>query len=212
MRLGATEPRKQLLSDQVNLEDPAALLETLEAAHRQFEAAMIALEATASEGPPDASQFGVVRLRISQANLARSQIVRKICTHLLSRTSADEAEAVRELQRRDAQQFQTTSEHIRRWTPDELGRDWEGYTASSRKIRAELREIIVAEKAIFYPLLRSACVVTAKADIGVLRVDRVVSTADAHAFSRCSATVFARNSGRRRPIIKSEVDEPVSRG
>jgi hypothetical protein len=153
MNLGSTQPRGQPLSTRFNVESSGALLEALEAAHRQLETAMIALEALVSEGPPDASQFGVARLRISQANLARSQIVRKICTHLISLTSANEVEAVREFQRRDAQQFQATSEHIRRWTPDALCRDWEGYAAGSREVRAELREIVIAEKALFYPIL-----------------------------------------------------------
>jgi hypothetical protein len=149
--------RKQPLRDRSCLASPAALLAGLQGAHRQIEAAIIEVEAMMAEGQPDPALSSALRMRIGQANLARSRIAREICSHLISTISIREAEAVRGLQRQDAEQFQQTSELIRQWTPTAVQADWEGYCAASRQARDQIRAIVAAEKWLFYPLLERAC-------------------------------------------------------
>jgi hypothetical protein len=149
--------RKQPLRDRSCLASPAALLAGLQGAHRQIEAAIIEAEAMMAEGQPDPALSSALRMRIGQANLARSRIAREICSHLISTISIREAEAVRGLQRQDAEQFQQTSELIRQWTPTAVQADWEGYCAASRQARDQIRAIVAAEKWLFYPLLERAC-------------------------------------------------------
>jgi hypothetical protein len=134
--------------------DPMVLLPALKAAHRRIESCIAELETITSGGLPDAARFGAIRLRVGQANLARRQIARRICSHLIAVTSIDKVEAVRELQRRDCEQFQRTSELIGCWTPQVLQNDWRGYCNASRRVRDGLREIVVAEKKLLYPLLQ----------------------------------------------------------
>jgi hypothetical protein len=148
--------RKQPLRDRSCLASPAALLAGLQGAHRQIEAAIIEVEAMMAEGQPDPALSSALRMRIGQANLARSRIAREICSHLISTISISEAEAVRGLQRQDAEQFQQTSELIRQWTPTAVQADWEGYCAASRQARDQIRAIVAAEKWLFYPLLERA--------------------------------------------------------
>jgi hypothetical protein len=148
--------RKQPLRDRSCLASPAALLAGLQGAHRQIEAAIIEVEAMMAEGQPDPALSSALRMRIGQANLARSRIAREICSHLISTISIREAEAVRGLQRQDAEQFQQTSELIRQWTPTAVQADWEGYCAASRQARDQIRAIVAAEKWLFYPLLERA--------------------------------------------------------
>jgi hypothetical protein len=149
--------RKQPLRNRSCLASPAALLAGLQGAHRQIEAAIVEAEAMMAEGQPDPALSSALRMRISQANLARTRIAREVCSHLISTISISEADAVRSLQRRDAEQFQQTSELVREWTPKAVEVDWEGYCDASRQVRDQIRSIVAAEKWLFYPLLERAC-------------------------------------------------------
>lgn len=144
---------EQGLPDQSGVPTRQDLLVKLEITHRQIESGIADLEAVASDGPPQGTQFDAVRLQIGQAILKRRQVASEVYSTLLSAICAEDAVAVRGLQERDLEQFQRTSEVIRHWTPQMLRDDWSGYCEASRKVRDGLREILAAEKKLLFPLL-----------------------------------------------------------
>ena len=134
--------------------DAAALLAALQAAHRQIEAASTDLEDVSAAGAPDVAKFSMARLRLGQAHLARRPIAQKVYAVLVSTISADEAEAVRDLQRRDGELAQELSDHIRRWTPIAVQERWAAYCEASVLIRGRLRAVLAMERSLIFPLLK----------------------------------------------------------
>lgn len=148
-----TAPR--LPSDRLVLATPVTLLQGLEAAHREVEASLDEMDLVAGDAVPDAVRFASVRLRAGQAILAKRQITTKVCNHLIPTVAIEDAEAIRDLKYRDSERSNLISDHVRRWTPDAITNDWQGYCQASREMRGGVREMIVAEKRLLYPLLNS---------------------------------------------------------
>ncbi len=134
---------------------PPALLLTLQAAHRQIDAATEEMERIASAELPELGQFSASRMRLAQANLARRRLVDQISSHLISRLPAKEYETVRRLRRQDEDCFQKVSKYVRQWTTEAVSKDWAGYCAASRTTRSGILQIVAAEKAVLYPFLAS---------------------------------------------------------
>ena len=133
-----------------------AYLSALQSAHRQIMAAMADLESIAAEDVPDIARFNAVRLRISQANLARARVARQVCTHLVGIITTQQSDGIRALQRRDVRQLQHASALVRDWTPDAVVEDWDGYRDAANDVRDQLRMLVAAEKQLVYPLLYNA--------------------------------------------------------
>ena len=133
-----------------------AHLAALQSAHRQIMTAMADLEAIAAEDVPDIARFSAVRLRISQANLARARVARQVCTHLVGIITAQQSDGIRALQRRDVHQLQHASALVRDWNLDAVVEDWGGYRTAARDVRDQLQALVAAEKQRLYPLLYSA--------------------------------------------------------
>lgn len=146
--------RKQPLGDRFDVASSAALLAALQAAHRQIESALNGIEAVGATEIPDLAKFSAARLKIGQLNLVRRQIARKVFSHLISVTSAEQGESLRAMQRRDLELSQLLSEHIGHWTPTAIQIDWQGYCDAAKKMRNQLREMVSLERSILYPLLQ----------------------------------------------------------
>lgn len=131
-------------------------LAALEAAHRQVESALEEVKASTEEGRLDLAKFTAARLRVGQSDVARRQLVRRICSALLPATSPAEANAIRELQRCGAEHARRASELIGRWTPEAMAIDWDSFRLASYLLREQVRTALAAEKRILYPLLGSA--------------------------------------------------------
>jgi hypothetical protein len=106
-----------------------------------------------SDGSPGAASLGAMRLQIGKAILVKRQVVCQVYNELSAGHLAGKPEALRELKRRDLEQFQLTSKTIQQWTPALVQADWAGYHDASCKVREGLRQIIAAERALLYPLL-----------------------------------------------------------
>jgi hypothetical protein len=130
-----------------------ALLASLQSAHRKMEAASADLDAIIAVEAPDMSKLSAARLRLSQANLARQQVSRQVCDQLIERVAPGNTEAVRDLQRREREQIQLTSQLVRMWSPEHVERNWAGYRDASLIVREQLRAILDAERKILYPLI-----------------------------------------------------------
>jgi hypothetical protein len=147
---------KQPWTDQPGSTTALAHLAALQSAHRQIAAAMADLESIAAEDVPDIARFSAVRLRISQANLARARVARQVCTHLIGIITAQQSDGIRALQRRDVRQLQHASALVRDWNLDAVIEDWGGYRNAARDVRDQLRALVASEKQLLYPLLYSA--------------------------------------------------------
>ena len=133
-----------------------ALLAVLGGAHQKVESCISELELITSETESDEMTIGSARMRIGQANLARRRIVQEVCGHLADCVSPHEAGSLRSLQTDDITQFQLVSRHIQHWTASRVKEDWRGYCAAFRALAARVRETMLAEKQLLYPLLQHA--------------------------------------------------------
>lgn len=152
---------KQPWTDQSADTTALAHLAALQSAHRQIMIAMADLESIAAQDVPDIARFSAVRLRISQANLARARVARQVCTHLIGRITAQQYDGIRVLQQRDVRQLQHASALVRDWNLDAVVEDWGGYRNAAKDVRDQLNALIASEKQVLYPLLYSAGVSTA---------------------------------------------------
>lgn len=130
----------------------AAHLSALEASHQQVESCLSALETIMADGLSDMSQFSTVRLRLRQANLARTHIALAACGHLMTIRHAQHS--LRELERSELDVSQMISAHVQRWTTQGLQDDWDGYCHETRRVLEGVRKLIAAEKKLLCPMLR----------------------------------------------------------
>lgn len=153
MSAASSALRKHPPTTRLSIASSSGLLSALQAAHLQIDTAFAEMEGIASAEVTDLQHFSAARMRIGQANLARRRIVEKVSSHLISVVCAEVGEAVREHRRRDENYFQNVSELVRKWTPDAVLQNWNGYCTASRTIREGTLAIIAAEKGLLYPLL-----------------------------------------------------------
>lgn len=130
----------------------AGHLLAIEASHQQVESCVLLLETIIAGELSDIGQFSVARLRLRQANLARTQVALAACRHLITTTQAPKS--LRDLQRSELEVSQMISEHVQHWTMQALQNNWGGYCHATRKILESVRELIAAEKKLLCPLLR----------------------------------------------------------
>ncbi|HET7678950.1 MAG TPA: PilZ domain-containing protein [Xanthobacteraceae bacterium] len=138
--------------DAVRSSASASYLSAIEASHRQVESYVFALETIMTGELSDIGQFSAARLRLRQANLARTQVALDACRHLMTVQPAQPS--LRDLQRRELDISQMISLHVQQWTTQSLQDDWSGYCRATRKVLKGVRELIAAEKKLLCPALR----------------------------------------------------------
>lgn len=146
---------KQFMRDPRKTDLSVNFLLAVETAHSQVEPCIVAREAImADDELGDAAQFSVIRLRLAQANLTRTQVAREACTHLISIMPSEGAEPLRDLQQSEIEHFQMISGHIRHWSPQAVQDHWRAYRDATRKVLDCVRELVTIEKRLLLPLLR----------------------------------------------------------
>lgn len=130
-----------------------SFLATLEAAHRRLEACIAELEFITTEVECREIATTGARMRIGVANLDKHCAVREACAHLLPLVQTQEADAIRRLREDNGRRVQLTSDHVRRWTAQAVADDWNLYCEAFRGIRINVKDGILAEKRLLYPLL-----------------------------------------------------------
>lgn len=130
----------------------AAHLSALEASHQQVESCVVALETIMADELSDITHFSGARLRLRQANLARTHIALDASRHLMTIQQAQHS--LRDLQGSELAVSQMISEHVQRWTLQALQNDWEGYCHATRKVLDGVRKLIAAEKKLLCQMLR----------------------------------------------------------
>lgn len=73
---------------------------------------------------------------------------------LLTRQFAPDLSLLR-LQDGDADLLALWTDHVRRWSPEEISADWEEYCGAARAMRLGLVARMTDERRIFHPLLRA---------------------------------------------------------
>lgn len=118
----------------------------IETAHRQVESFVSALETIMENGLSDVAHFSVVRLRLRQANVARTQIALGECR---KRSAVQHPNPdLEDLKCAELAVSQMISEHVQRWTLQTLRGDWMGYCRATTKVLAAVRALITKEKAL----------------------------------------------------------------
>lgn len=130
----------------------AAYLSAIEASHQEVETCVFNLETIMAGELSDIGRFSAVRLRLRQANLARTQVALDACRHLMTIQPAQPN--LRDLQRRELDLSQMISLHVQQWTTQGLQDDWGGYCRATRRVLESVRELVAAEKKQLCPVLQ----------------------------------------------------------
>lgn len=132
----------------------AVYLSDLEASQQSVESYLVALETIMGGELSDIGHLCGARLRLRQANLARTCIALDACRHLL--TDRHSQQSLRDLQLSELKVSQLISVHVQCWTTKALQDDWEGYCRETTKVLDRVRELIAAEKKLLCRMLRQS--------------------------------------------------------
>lgn len=154
MNLAAKAALERSLVREAEAATGAALLSTLQTAHRELTDCLDKLEAMVAEPiTPGGTAFSGARFTLSQASYARRHIVQKACAYLAQRANADELKLLRSLRDAEVNYARDSTAHVQRWSASAAVQDWPGYQEASRRIRSKLREAIRNEQRLLYALL-----------------------------------------------------------
>lgn len=83
--MAVASPKHTPQQDQRDQDSPAgAFISALDFAHQEVEPCIVGLEKIMASGDRvDLVQFSGIRLRVARANLARTQVGREACSHLM---------------------------------------------------------------------------------------------------------------------------------
>lgn len=128
-------------------------LDDLLHAHAKLLCATAELD-TLTRGPlPSTARIIDARWNISRASLARRSLWGRIYDHLSNQTAKENIPDLRRLQLSDMALLRASSEHVPRWTINNIVQDWSAYCEASRSIRWKMKASIAAEQRIRYSML-----------------------------------------------------------
>lgn len=149
----ATRTPAENLGEEFGSTPAAVMLWALKSAYANLEDCMAKMEIATSRFQPDMESLATARFKISQASLARRQLLHKACDHLLGFATDAEARTIRSLKRDSAAYAAASTEHIGRWPAARVEQDWNAYREASRTIRAKMRQAMRDEQRLLLPLL-----------------------------------------------------------
>ena len=133
-----------------------SLLSELRGAHRNLIAQMHALDGLSLGAAPDPTTLATARWKLGQASLARRLLAARICDYFLDRCDHVQCEALTRLQSADRQMLGLSALHLRKWTADSIGRDWDAYRRDGNDMRGKTFAHIALEQRVLYPMLERA--------------------------------------------------------
>ena len=131
----------------------ASHLSAMEAAHEQVETCVVIFEAIIAEKLSDVGKFSSARLRLRQANVARTHAALNASRHLIS--AADRDSDLLGLYQQELEQSQAVSRHVQLWNLDKIQKNWDGYCQATRRILRGIRELVALEKRLLCSPLRN---------------------------------------------------------
>jgi len=117
---------------------------------------LVAIEELArlTAGPaPQKHALVNTRWRISSASLARRLLWGRVHAFLSREPVQDFDDDLRILQQRDIELLRTSTQHVTRWTTDEVLADWQSFCEASNAMRQKMIDAIMREKQLLYPIL-----------------------------------------------------------
>lgn len=132
--------------------EAATHLCALEAAHHEVESCVIRFEGIIAEKLSDVGQFSAARLRLRQANMARTQVALDASRYLV-RIDRPQSELL-DLQQRVLDHSQSISKHVQSWDVQKIKNEWEGYCRATRRILRGVHELVALEKKLLCSSLR----------------------------------------------------------
>ena len=132
--------------------ESAAHLSALEAAHHEVESCVSRFEAIIAEMLSDVGQFNAARLRLRQANMARTQAALDASRYLI-RADNPQTELLN-LKQRVLDHSQSISKHVQSWDVQRIQNDWGGYCQATRRILRGVDELVALEKRLLCSPLR----------------------------------------------------------
>ena len=127
-------------------------LSALEAVHHQVETCVLELEAFIAEKLSDIGLFSSVRLRLRQANVARTHAALDASRYLVSVNGPQPG--LLELKQSELNQSQLVSKHVQSWDLKRIQEDWDGYCRATRRILHGVRELVALEKKVLCAPMR----------------------------------------------------------
>lgn len=149
----AQQPEVQFEPNSAPIERACALLASLQKAHVRLLSAIQNLTRITGRPSADRLEYSAVRFRVSEASLARRIAVRDACDYILEVGSPSDQQAISRLRKADSDLARHASQHVNRWTTDQVGLDWGGYCSASKEIRRALLKQMELERAMLCPLL-----------------------------------------------------------
>ena len=127
----------------------------LQALHSEISQGLSVLERLVQAARPDMRALSKARLGLTRASKRRTEYIDTVLVPHL-RASNIAKDALHELRKEMVHRRAASSEHISRWPPAAIERDWEGYQQASLAIRAAMRLQMRRERETLAPFLRQS--------------------------------------------------------
>jgi hypothetical protein len=136
---------------QTNIADD--LLIQFDSAQKVLIESIADLARATSRSSPDRLEYTNARLRISQAELARTAAFNSVCDFLRSLVAPDQWITVAGLRAADTGSRIHAAAHVAEWTNERIEADWPAYCLASKAMRMRTGETIQQARAVLCPLL-----------------------------------------------------------
>lgn len=133
---------------------PDWLLLQLVRAHERLGACFSRLDDLLQQESADLDRDEAVRRELAEAKRKRALAVQHVLEFLSGRADDADRRKLAELESITQRTLLASAEHLRRWTPIAVSGSWREYGAAQRAIRSHWLDVIAAEQAILYPLLK----------------------------------------------------------
>lgn len=131
-----------------------ALLETMGKAHEAVLLHMDGMEMATSDPAKYDEAYKLARWQLSDASLKRRANFNNMLDELLPVFSGEDAAVLRNLLEEDRAQSLASAEHVRKWSPEAVAQDWQGYCAASAAIREKMKKRLMQEALVVLPTLQ----------------------------------------------------------
>lgn len=131
------------------------LLLRLHSAHEELLVALDGLALLTRQFAPDPNLLGTARWNLSKAGMHRRLLGAEISAQLLPRASGLNRDELLGLRDGEAELLALGTDHVRRWTPETIASDWEGYCEAVRALRTKLIARMAEERRIFHRMFRN---------------------------------------------------------
>jgi hypothetical protein len=133
--------------------NPSFLLDELKAAHANLLRAIEEIDQLTRGPVPSRELLDSIRWRLSKASLSRRLLWGKILCVLSPIVGESIRAELRHLQETDIQLLRDSTQHVAKWTTENIIDDWPAYCRASERMRSKMGDAVAEEKRTLYPIL-----------------------------------------------------------